>query len=448
MSTSGVHKTCAFCGGDLAAYGGRLGSPHSPVSPPFPCTWFSSPQISQDVQLRLLSVAPEGQGPAGGVRADQAGHQQAGSQCAAAGRVMKRRNRLTAEQIGQYVDRAKSAYHALASELAAAESSDDDDAVIAAKDAKRLKRAVQHLVPTWLAPAPPTAGPPSAAPVSPGDCLATVGTSGPQQLVQGLLEQQSRLQLPAAGFNSLGGLSEVKRQLKEMVLLPLAYPGLMKQLGIQPPRGILLHGAPGTGKTAIVRALAAECAALTTQQQQQQQHPGKADANGSSNSNRPQPVALFARKGTDCLGKYAGDAEQHLRLLFDMAAAAAPAIIFLDELDGLVPPRSVRSSSSDQIFASIVSVLLALMDGLTDRGQVLVIGATNRPDSIDPALRRPGRFDREVYFGLPSQLDRQHILQVQTASWRPPPSSDLLQQLAAASDGWAGEWAPSKTAVV
>lgn len=120
------------------------------------------------------------------------------------------------------------------------------------------------------------------------------------------------------------------------------------------------------------------------------------------------------RKGADCLSKWVGEAERQLRLLFTEAAASQPSIIFFDEIDGLAP---VRSSKQDQIHASIVSTLLALMDGMDGRGQVVVIGATNRPDSVDPALRRPGRFDREFYFGLPSLSARKKILGIVLKGW-------------------------------
>jgi len=120
------------------------------------------------------------------------------------------------------------------------------------------------------------------------------------------------------------------------------------------------------------------------------------------------------RKGADCLSKWVGEAERQLRLLFEEARASQPSIIFFDEIDGLAP---VRSSKQDQIHASIVSTLLALMDGMDGRGQVVVIGATNRPDAVDPALRRPGRFDREFYFGLPDISAREKILQIMTRDW-------------------------------
>ena len=120
------------------------------------------------------------------------------------------------------------------------------------------------------------------------------------------------------------------------------------------------------------------------------------------------------RKGADCLSKWVGEAERQLRLLFDEARNSQPSIIFFDEIDGLAP---VRSSKQDQIHASIVSTLLALMDGMDGRGQVVVIGATNRPDAVDPALRRPGRFDREFYFGLPGLDARERILYIMTKKW-------------------------------
>ena len=120
------------------------------------------------------------------------------------------------------------------------------------------------------------------------------------------------------------------------------------------------------------------------------------------------------RKGADCLSKWVGEAERQLRLLFEEARNSQPSIIFFDEIDGLAP---VRSSKQDQIHASIVSTLLALMDGMDGRGQVVVIGATNRPDAVDPALRRPGRFDREFYFGLPALDAREKILGIMTKKW-------------------------------
>ena len=175
-------------------------------------------------------------------------------------------------------------------------------------------------------------------------------------------------------FESIGGLDEHVDKLREMVMFPLLYGEFFKKYNTNPPKGVLFYGPPGTGKTMMARALAAEC----------------------SQDNRK--VAFFMRKGADCLSKWIGESERQLRLLFDQAYQMRPAIIFFDEIDGLAP---VRSSRQDQIHSSIVSTLLALMDGIDDRGEIIVIGATNRIENIDPALRRPGRFDRELRFALP-----------------------------------------------
>eukprot|EP00795_Rhopilema_esculentum_P007509 gene7509-13289_t len=178
-------------------------------------------------------------------------------------------------------------------------------------------------------------------------------------------------------FESVGGLDKHIQSLKEMIVFPLLYPEVFEKFKIAPPRGVLFYGPPGTGKTLVARALANEC------------------------SSEGHKVAFFMRKGADCLSKWVGESERQLRLLFDQAYSMRPSIIFFDEIDGLAPVRSTRQ---DQIHSSIVSTLLALMDGLDSRGEVVVIGATNRIDSIDPALRRPGRFDREFLFTLPNRV--------------------------------------------
>ncbi|KAI6155960.1 AAA-domain-containing protein [Pisolithus tinctorius] len=192
-------------------------------------------------------------------------------------------------------------------------------------------------------------------------------------------------------FDEIGGLDDHIHALKEMTLLPLLYPEVFQRFGLTPPRGVLFHGPPGTGKTLLARALAATCR-----------------SNGKC-------ISFFMRKGADCLSKWVGEAERQLRLLFEEARTCQPSIIFFDEIDGLAP---VRSSKQDQIHASIVSTLLALMDGMDGRGQVIVIGATNRPDAVDPALRRPGRFDREFYFPLPTVEARERILGIMTRKWQ------------------------------
>ncbi|KAL8485976.1 hypothetical protein ACS0TY_028037 [Phlomoides rotata] len=212
-------------------------------------------------------------------------------------------------------------------------------------------------------------------------------------------------------FDDIGGLSEYIDALKEMVFFPLLYPDFFASYNITPPRGVLLCGPPGTGKTLIARALA--CAA----------------------SKAGQKVSFYMRKGADVLSKWVGEAERQLKLLFEEAQKNQPSIIFFDEIDGLAP---VRSSKQEQIHNSIVSTLLALMDGLDSRGQVVLIGATNRVDAIDGALRRPGRFDREFNFPLPGCEARAEILDIHTRKWEQPPSKELKQELAASCVGYCG----------
>lgn len=212
-------------------------------------------------------------------------------------------------------------------------------------------------------------------------------------------------------FSVVGGLDSYIDQLKEMVSLPLKYPEVYQRFGVTPPRGVLFHGPPGTGKTLMARALAASC------------------------SSEGKKVTFFMRKGADCLSKWVGEAERQLRLLFEEAKNQQPSIIFFDEIDGLAP---VRSSKQEQIHASIVSTLLALMDGMDNRGQVIVIGATNRPDSVDSALRRPGRFDREFYFPLPDLEARKKIITIHTRKWDPPLQDSFVSHIARATKGYGG----------
>jgi SpoVK/Ycf46/Vps4 family AAA+-type ATPase len=216
---------------------------------------------------------------------------------------------------------------------------------------------------------------------------------------------------PTVDFSGVGGLDDHINKLKEMVMLPLLYPEVFQRFKITPPRGVLFHGPPGTGKTLLARALA------------------------SSVSSQGQKVTFYMRKGADALSKWVGEAERQLRLLFEEARKTQPSIIFFDEIDGLAP---VRSSKQEQIHASIVATLLALMDGMDGRGQVIVIGATNRPDSVDPALRRPGRFDREFYFPLPNVEGRRAILDIHTKKWEPPLQPEMKDQLAELTKGYGG----------
>ncbi|XP_071499622.1 ATPase family AAA domain-containing protein 2-like [Diadema antillarum] len=244
----------------------------------------------------------------------------------------------------------------------------------------------------------------------------------PEDLASGVLKDRQRIGSSLADvdpmnidtsvtFDSVGGLGSHVQALKEMVVFPLLYPEVFERFKISPPRGVLFHGPPGTGKTLVARALANEC------------------RQGNKR------VAFFMRKGADCLSKWVGESERQLRLLFDQAFTMRPSIIFFDEIDGLAP---VRSSRQDQIHSSIVSTLLALMDGLDSRGEVVVIGATNRIDAIDPALRRPGRFDREFLFPLPSLEARSSILTIHTSQWNPQLAQPFLVEVAERCVGYCG----------
>ncbi|KAJ6805740.1 ATPase family AAA domain-containing protein [Iris pallida] len=242
-----------------------------------------------------------------------------------------------------------------------------------------------------------------------GSITAGAQTAGPSS--KGGADIQPLQVDESVSFDDIGGLSEYIDALKEMVFFPLLYPDFFANYHITPPRGVLLCGPPGTGKTLIARALA--CAA----------------------SKAGQKVSFYMRKGADVLSKWVGEAERQLKLLFEEAQRNQPSIIFFDEIDGLAP---VRSSKQEQIHNSIVSTLLALMDGLDSRGQVVLIGATNRIDAIDGALRRPGRFDREFNFPLPGCEARAEILDIHTRKWKEPPSKELKVELAASCVGYCG----------
>lgn len=245
--------------------------------------------------------------------------------------------------------------------------------------------------------------------VSTSSLMPGIQTAGPSS--KGGADIQPLQVDGSVSFNDIGGLSNYIDALKEMVFFPLLYPDFFANYHITPPRGVLLCGPPGTGKTLIARALA--CAA----------------------SKAGQKVSFYMRKGADVLSKWVGEAERQLKLLFEEAQKNQPSIIFFDEIDGLAP---VRSSKQEQIHNSIVSTLLALMDGLDSRGQVVLIGATNRIDAIDGALRRPGRFDREFFFPLPGYEARAEILDIHTRKWKDPPPKELKTELAASCVGYCG----------
>jgi transitional endoplasmic reticulum ATPase len=208
-------------------------------------------------------------------------------------------------------------------------------------------------------------------------------------------------------YEDIGGLRKELQRIREMVELPLKHPELFQRLGIEPPRGVLLYGPPGSGKTLIARAVANETDA-----------------------------AFFHVSGPEVIHKFYGESEAHLRAIFDKAKERAPAIIFIDEIDAIAAKREdVRGDQ--QVERRVVAQLLALMDGLQSRGQVIVIGATNIPNVLDPALRRPGRFDREIAISVPDRNGRLGILQIHTRGM-PLASGVSLERLAEVTHGFVG----------
>ncbi len=205
-------------------------------------------------------------------------------------------------------------------------------------------------------------------------------------------------------FSDVGGLDEAIRRVREVVQLPLQHPQIFYRLGIDPPRGVLLHGPSGTGKTLIARAVAGE-------------------------------TGCWFRSviGTEIMDKHYGESEAKLRAAFDEASKNAPSILFIDEIDALAPRRD---TAEGEVERRVTAQLLALMDGMVDRGQVMVIAATNLPNNLDPALRRPGRFDREVLIGTPDQAGRRKILEIHT---RDMPLGEIdLDELAETTHGFVG----------
>lgn len=206
-------------------------------------------------------------------------------------------------------------------------------------------------------------------------------------------------------YDDVGGLGDELKRVREIIELPLKHPELFDRLGIVPPRGVLLYGPPGTGKTLIAKAVANESGAN-----------------------------FHSINGPEIMSKYYGQSEEKLREKFEEAEKGAPSIIFIDEIDSIAPKREDVAGETER---RVVAQMLTLMDGLGGRGQVIVIGATNREDAIDPALRRPGRFDREIEIGVPTREGRLEILQIHTRGM--PLSSDVdLKKLANSTHGFVG----------
>jgi len=211
--------------------------------------------------------------------------------------------------------------------------------------------------------------------------------------------------LPRTTYEDIGGLHEEIQRVREMVELPLRHPELFQRLGIEPPKGVLLHGPPGCGKTLLARAVANE-----------------SEAN------------FFSINGPEIMSKFYGESEARLREIFQQAQQNSPSIIFIDELDAIAPKRE---EVTGEVERRVVAQLLALMDGLSGRGNVIVIGATNRPSALDPALRRPGRFDREIEIGVPDKQGRYEIIQIHTRGM--PLAEDVdLKKLSEMTHGYTG----------
>ena len=211
--------------------------------------------------------------------------------------------------------------------------------------------------------------------------------------------------VPKVSYDDIGGLGDAVKKIREMVELPLRHPELFKRLGVEAPKGVLLHGPPGTGKTMLAKAVA-----------------------GETSSN------FISIGGPEIVSKFYGESEGKLREIFKDAEENAPSIIFIDEIDSIAPKRDEVNGEEER---RIVAQLLSLMDGLNSRGKVVVIGATNRPNSIDEALRRPGRFDREIEIGIPDRDGRLEILEIHTRGM--PLADDVdLKWLADKTHGYAG----------
>jgi len=230
-------------------------------------------------------------------------------------------------------------------------------------------------------------------------------TEETQMIVKEEAVKEGEIEVSAVSYEDIGGLKEELQRVRETIELPLKHPELFDRLGIGPPKGVLLYGPPGTGKTLIAKAVANE-----------------AGAN------------FYSIQGPEIMSKYYGESEERLRQMFEEGEKNAPSVIFIDELDSIAPKRE---EVTGEVERRVVAQLLTLMDGLKARGNLIVIGATNREDAIDPALRRPGRFDREIEIGVPDRNGRKEILQIHTRGM-PLEEKFNLDDLANVTHGYVG----------
>jgi len=250
----------------------------------------------------------------------------------------------------------------------------------------------------------------------PGETKLVVVSTSPDGIVRISEETEMELKpeavdieekvMPTITYEDIGGLGDSISKIREMVELPMRHPELFTKLGIEPPKGVLLYGPPGTGKTLLARAVAYE-----------------SEAN------------FYSIAGPEIMSKWYGQSEENLRKIFEEAEKSAPAIIFIDEIDAIAPKRE---EVTGEVERRVVSQILTLMDGLKSRGKVIVIAATNRPNALDPALRRPGRFDREVEIGVPDQKGRKEILQIHTRNMPIDRSNVDLDHLSSITYGFVG----------
>jgi transitional endoplasmic reticulum ATPase len=238
---------------------------------------------------------------------------------------------------------------------------------------------------------------------SPTDAASLVDSN--TEFIIGSIPKAGAKGVPRVSYEDIGGLKNEVQKVREMIELPLRHPEIFDRIGIEAPKGVLLHGPPGTGKTLLAKAVANE-----------------------TNAN------FYSISGPEIMSKFYGESEERLREVFKEAEENAPSIIFIDEIDSIAPKREEVSGDVEK---RVVSQLLTLMDGLQSRGKLVVIGATNRPNAIDPALRRPGRFDREIDIGIPDEQGRLDILLIHSRGM--PLTEDVnLESIAKVTHGFVG----------